>query len=169
MANMWQPQNSELPRCAIINLQTSTTLELPCYPDDITMNINASWEGSQAIGRSEPVVAYGGTSFKEYNFTIGIHRDMCDAYGLDFDNIETACMNTVYAKYGVGNEYHSPLTAFTFGAFTIEGAVTSLNVKYTKPIDYLGRYMYSEISISIKSIPQNLPEYNNFNKDWGAS
>ena len=162
-------QPSKLPGCSITNLQTNSTFVLPCYPDDITMSISANWNDSQAIGRSEPITAYTGTNFKEYSFNIALHRDFCEAKGLNFDTLQTVLMNTVYAQYGVDAAYHSPLTAFTFGKFHIEGAVTSLNVKYNKPINKNGDYMHAEISISIKSIPKELPSYNNFNKDWSVS
>ena len=162
-------QPSKLPSCSITNLQSNSSFILPCYPDDISMTINSNWNDTQAVGRSEPITAYTGTNFKEYSFTIGLHRDFCEAKGLNFDTLQTALMNTVYAKYGTGKQYHSPLTAFTFGKFHIEGAVTSLGVKYTKPINRNGEYMYAEISISIKSIPSSLPSYDDFNHDWRIS
>lgn len=168
----YKAQYSAIPGCTLTNLQDGKWIEIPCYPDDITMSVSSNWNDTQAIGRSEPITAYTGTNFKEYSFTIGIHRDFCEAYlnrfdsNADFDTILVAVENTVYAKYGAGAEYHSPLTMFTFGTFRIEGAVTQLSTKYTKPIDAQGRYMYAEIGINIKCIPKNLPSYEDFNRNW---
>ncbi len=161
-------QPSKLPGCSITNLQTNSSFTLPCYPDDISMSVGANWAETQGYGRSEPITAYAGTNFIKYSFTIGLHRDFCEAKGLNFDTLLEALENTIYAKYGKGAEYRSPLTAFTFGKFHIEGSVTSLDVSYKKPIDYLGRYVYAEVSISITNIPEKLPSYNDFNKNWNV-
>lgn len=164
-------QPSSLPECSIISLQTnpSDATRIPCYPDDITMSISGSWNDTQAIGRSTPITAYNGTSFAEYNFTLIVHRDMCEAMGISFDTLLYGLYNTVYAKYGEGANYGSPLTMFIFGEFQIEGGVTQLNMKYTKPIDAQGRYMCAEIGISIKGIPNVNPEYGSVNLPWRRS
>jgi hypothetical protein len=50
-------------------------IELPIYPEQVSESINAEWEEQSILGRSSTIAAYAGTSLKNVNFSLDLHRD----------------------------------------------------------------------------------------------
>lgn len=151
---------------------------LPSPPEEISESINADWPQQQMVGRSAPITTYAGTSFKTFNFTLNLHKDLCD--DLDWCNsyieIINALNDCVYPKYGSNpGDYKQPRTRFVFGGMKIEGAVTSLGFTWNGPLinsvnplipttACFPIYSNVKISVGFTMIEKNIPQYSDYNR-----
>ena len=168
-------------KCYFYNLQEKTAQDrriyLPSPPDQISVSIRADWPQQQMVGRSAPITTYAGTSFKEFSFTVTLHKDMCDdLYGDgSYEKIINGLHNCVYPKYGSSpNDYRQPRTRFVMGAMHIDGAVTNLSFTWKKPLIPVSQltsdrgfkpiYSNVDISISFMQIVKDVPSYGSINR-----
>lgn len=74
-------------------------LELPMYPENVTEGLEARWNSQSILGSSRDISAFAGTSLKNTNFSLTLHRDML-TYGYWDDS---GAADTNWAAFG-GNQ-----------------------------------------------------------------
>lgn len=133
-----------------IDSYSSSSIELPCYPDEISDNTNANWSEEAIVGRSFPIAAYTGTGYRSISFSFTMHREMAS----NIENVIQTLRKTVYPKY-VSSGLTPPITTFRFGEFYVRGIVRSISFTWKKPI-INRKYQVCDVSVSIDEIPSSV-------------
>lgn len=132
--------------------------QLPGYPDEVTDNMESTFQPTSALGRSAPVYTYSSSGPRSINISLNFHRDMFEEMPSNVvpnegeDKAESfihAIQAISVPKYNLTNKaIEPPLVAVRLGREVfIKGIVSGgVSVTYRKPI--LSDEKYAGISIS---------------------
>jgi len=127
--------------------------ELPCYPDEISENQSAVWSDVQILGRSSPITAYTGTSFRSVSMSFDLHREMENGSN-SIEDVLNLIRKAVYPEYQERGLI-PPTTIMAFGTFMVKGIVRSFSYTWKKPI-IDNSYQVCSVSIQIDDIPSSV-------------
>lgn len=147
---------SAITNAYMINHHVGTVLNFPVYPDEISDTLNATWQDQPITGRSLPITAYTGTSFRMVSFSVLLHREIPCATSIE--TILRHLRASVYPRYQ-SQGLMPPRTSFRFGDFYVRGVVTSVSFTWQKPI-IDGKYHCCQVNISMNELPGNVPSSN---------
>lgn len=145
---------------------------LPGYPDEITDQMNSSFQETTALGRSAPVYTFSNAGPRSIQINLNFHRDMFEeindflhrsgAKAAKFDNGDDLAENFIHAlqaiavpKYNLTNKaIEPPLVAIRLGREVfIKGVITSsISVTYGKPILVDEKYATVKISFTVSEV-----------------
>lgn len=139
-------------------------VQLPCYPEEITEQVNATWSTQNIIGRTGTLAAYTGTEDITVSFSFDLHREMeiqSNSTGSDpatIDFVVSALKAACYPLYGPST-MKPPLVMFKFGNLEIDGRLTSLGITRKGPIinDFYAVY---SLSVSLATISNKVRDAN---------
>ena len=138
--------------------------QLPCYPDEVTDNMNSSFAENTALGRSAPVYTFSNAGPRSIQITLNFHRDMFEDMPTNVtprdgeDRAESfihALQAIAVPKYNLSNKaIEPPLVALRLGREVfIKGVVTSsISVTFGKPILVNEKYATMKISFTISEV-----------------
>ena len=122
--------------------------ELPCYPDEIQDTVSGIWNDQNIIGRSAPVSAYTGASYRNISFSVLLHREL--SRGTSIEELLANIRRSVYPAYSSGG-YVPPITTIRIGDMKVKGLMQSMTYNWQKPI-IDNKYHVCNLSISINAI-----------------
>jgi hypothetical protein len=145
---------------------------LPGYPDEITDQMNSSFQETTALGRSAPVYTFSNAGPRSIQINLNFHRDMFEeineflhrsgAKAAKFDTGDDLAENFIHAlqaiavpKYNLTNKaIEPPLVAIRLGREVfIKGVITSgISVTYGKPILVDEKYATVKISFTVSEV-----------------
>ena len=145
---------------------------LPGYPDEITDQMNSSFQETTALGRSAPVYTFSNAGPRSIQINLNFHRDMFEeindflhrtgAKAAKFATGEDLAENFIHAlqaiavpKYNLTNKaIEPPLVAIRLGREVfIKGVITSgISVTYGKPILIDEKYATIKISFTVSEV-----------------
>lgn len=137
----------------ITTYNNSQSIELPCYPDEISDSTSTNWAETGIIGRSSPIYAYNSTSSREISFSFDVHREMMGSTS-KIDNMLRALRAAAYPNYEKSGLV-PPIVTFRFGKFKTKGILNSVGFTWKKPI-VDGYYQFGTVSISMKETPNKV-------------
>ena len=119
----------------------TTSYPLPCYPEEVSESVSATWSTQSVIGRVGALQAYSNTSDVTCSFSFDMHMEVFWAlYGLEIDNaiqvfeqVMQLLKSTAYPQYQSGLLI-PPRTKFVFGDFKISGRVDNISISWKLPI-----------------------------------
>lgn len=143
---------------------------LPGYPDEVTDQMNSSFQENTALGRSAPVYTFSNAGPRSIQISLNFHRDMFDEINqflyphgsskfTDGDDLAEKFIHALQAiavpKYNLSNKaIEPPLVAVRLGREVfIKGVITSgISVTYGKPILVNEKYATMKISFTISEV-----------------
>ena len=145
---------------------------LPGYPDEITDQMDSSFQANTALGRSAPVYTFSNSGPRSIQISLNFHRDMFDEINEflypngsgkdkfeDGDDMAEKFIRALQAiavpKYNLSNKaIEPPLVAVRLGReIFIKGVVTSgISVTYGKPILVNEKYATMKVSFTISEV-----------------
>lgn len=133
--------------------------DLPCYPEEVSNSVEASWQETTIPGRTGSINVYNSTSDVKTSFSFDMHREMrvSDSQNNIINEIDYALK---VMKSGVYPLYNSsgllaPFTIFKFGNMVISGRLLSVQDTWKKPI-INGNYMVCSVSISMSHVVKQI-------------
>ena len=161
--------NRLLPDCYIyishLDLpEESKYWQLPGYPDDITDQMDSSFNANTALGRSAPVYTFSSSGPRSMSIKLEFHRDMFEEMPCNVtphvgedkaDCFIHALQAIAVPKYSLSNKaLEPPLVAIRLGReLFIKGIVSGgVSVTYHKPILVNERYARLEISFTVTEV-----------------
>ena len=135
------------------DINSPSSSELPCYPDEISENQSAVWSDVQIMGRSSPLTAYTGTGFRSVSMSFDLHREMENGNN-SIENVLRIIRKSVYPEYQEKGLI-PPTTIIGFGKFMVRGVVRSYSYTWKKPI-IDNDYQVCSVSIQIDDIPTSV-------------
>lgn len=136
------------------------SVEIPCYPEEISDSTEANFPLQSVIGSSSPLASYVGTGARSISFSLLIHREMERG---SMEMLYELFRASVYPMYS-GSAVIPPISKFVFGRFGVKGVVTSCNFNWKKPV--INReYNWCDISVNIYGLPMKIVDV----KDLGYS
>ena len=130
--------------------------DLPCYPEEVANNVEATWQETTIPGRTGSLNVYNSTSDVRTNFSFDMHREMSIS-STQASNTENqidyalkVMKSGVYPRYATSG-LHAPFTIFKFGNMIISGRLLSVGDTWKKPI-INGNYMVCSVSISMSQV-----------------
>lgn len=140
---------------------------IPCYPEEVALNVSASWQEQTIVGRTGSLRSYTGTSDVQSSFSFELHRDMnikdrnrttsSEKFGKEVDDLVRFLKSGCYPMYGTGTLY-PPRVMFRFGSLFISGILLSVNETWKTPIIDKA-YAVCDISISMVSADRRIIDY----------
>lgn len=135
---------------------------LPCYPDNINESQVGNWSEQSPLGRSSPISAFTGTSYREISLNLKLHREMCNGDEQYIDNILIEMRRSVYPHY-IKQGLMPPLATFQFGEFRCKGYVKNVSFNWQKPI-IDGNYQVCDVSLSVVDVPDSVKSASDISK-----
>lgn len=138
--------------------------QLPGYPDEVTDQMNSTFQSSNALGRSAPVYTFSNSGPRSITINLNFHRDMFEEMPSNVvprageDKSESfihALQAIAVPRYNLSNKaVEPPLVAIRLGREVfIKGVVTSgISVTYGKPILVNEKYAAIKISFTISEV-----------------
>lgn len=138
--------------------------QLPGYPDEVTDQMDSSFQTNTALGRSAPIYTFSNAGPRTINITLNFHRDMFEEMPSnvtpreDEDKSESfihALQAIAVPRYNLSNKaIEPPLVAVRLGREVfIKGVVTSgISVTYGKPILTNEKYATIKVSFTISEV-----------------
>lgn len=138
-----------------------TTVDLPCYPDELSDSVSSNWSDQSILGMSSPISSYTGTGYRSVSFSFTLHREMGDHFNSpskknnkNIENILRIIRGCVYPNYNTSG-VKPTLTTFVFGNFRAHGIVRSISYTWKKPI-INGNYQVADIQVQMDDIPDSI-------------
>ena len=142
---------------------------LPGYPEEITDNMNSTFNSTSALGRSAPVYTYSSSGPRSVQISLEFHRDMFEEVNAHArgkvkkfdsgDDMVEAFIKALQAiavpKYNLSNKaIEPPLVAIRLGRDVfIKGVVDGgVRVTYKKPILVNEKYAIVGISFTVAEV-----------------
>ena len=126
-------------------------INLPCYPEEVSNSVEASWSEQTIIGRTGTINVFTGTSDITTSFSFDLHREMYPAHeslrGNYVDRIVRIIKAGCYPRYTAGS-LQPPYVIWKFGDMTISGRLKSVSDTWKKPI-IAGSYTVCTLSITM--------------------
>lgn len=138
--------------------------QLPGYPDEVTDQMNSSFQENTALGRSAPVYTFSNSGPRTITINLNFHRDMFEEMPSNVtpnegeDKAESfihALQAIAVPKYNLSNKaIEPPLVAIRLGREVfIKGVVTSgISVTYGKPILVNEKYATVRVSFTVSEV-----------------
>jgi hypothetical protein len=138
--------------------------QLPGYPDEVTDQMDSSFQSNTALGRSAPVYTFSSSGPRSISFTLRFHRDMFDEMpsNVPLKDGEDKAESFIHAlqaiavpKYNLSNKaIEPPLVAIRLGREVfIKGVVTSgIGITYGKPILVNEKYATIQVSFTVSEV-----------------
>lgn len=138
--------------------------QLPGYPDEVTDQMNSSFQENTALGRSAPVYTFSSSGPRTITINLNFHRDMFEEMPSNVtpnegeDKAESfihALQAIAVPKYNLSNKaIEPPLVAIRLGREVfIKGVVTSgISVTYGKPILVNEKYATVKVSFTVSEV-----------------
>lgn len=143
---------------------------LPGYPDEVTDQMESTFQANTALGRSAPVYTFSSAGPRSIQISLNFHRDMFEDINKflypkgsnsfsDSDDMAERFIHALQAiavpKYNLSNKaIEPPLVAVRLGReIFIKGVVTSgISVTYGKPILVNEKYATMKVSFTISEV-----------------
>lgn len=138
--------------------------QLPGYPDEVTDQMESTYQATTALGRSAPVYTFSSSGPRTINISLNFHRDMFEEMPSNVvprdgeDKAESfihALQAIAVPKYNLSNKaIEPPLVAVRLGREVfIKGVVTSgISITYGKPILVNEKYAVIKISFTVSEV-----------------
>lgn len=138
--------------------------QLPGYPDEVTDQMNSSFQENTALGRSAPVYTFSSAGPRSIQISLNFHRDMFEEMPSNVvprdgeDKAESfihALQAIVVPKYNLSNKaIEPPLVAIRLGREVfIKGIVNSgISITYGKPILVNEKYATMKVSFTVSEV-----------------
>lgn len=138
--------------------------QLPGYPDEVTDQMNSSFQENTALGRSAPIYTFSNSGPRTITINLNFHRDMFEEMPSNVtpnegeDKAESfihALQAIAVPKYNLSNKaIEPPLVAIRLGREVfIKGVVTSgISVTYGKPILVNEKYATVRVSFTVSEV-----------------
>jgi hypothetical protein len=138
--------------------------QLPGYPEEVTDDMQSSFQANTALGRSAPVYTFSNAGPRTIQITLNFHRDMFEdmptnVVPKDGDDKAESFIHALQAiavpKYNLANKaIEPPLVAVRLGREVfIKGVVTSgISVTFGKPILVNEKYATMKVSFTIAEV-----------------
>lgn len=138
--------------------------QLPGYPDEVTDQMNSTFQENTALGRSAPIYTFSNSGPRTIAINLNFHRDMFEEMPSNVvpregeDKSESfirALQAIAVPKYNLSNKaIEPPLVAVRLGREVfIKGVVTSgISVTYGKPILTNEKYATIKIGFTISEV-----------------
>ena len=138
--------------------------QLPGYPDEITDQMNSSFQENTALGRSAPVYTFSSAGPRSIQISLNFHRDMFEEMPSNVvpregeDKAESfihALQSIAVPKYNLSNKaIEPPLVAIRLGREVfIKGIVNSgISITYGKPILVNEKYATMKVSFTVSEV-----------------
>lgn len=138
--------------------------QLPGYPDEVTDQMESTFQANTALGRSAPVYTFSSAGPRTINISLNFHRDMFEEMPTNVvpkdgeDKAESfihALQAIAVPKYNLSNKaVEPPLVAVRLGREVfIKGVVTSgISLTYGKPILVNEKYATMKVSFTIAEV-----------------
>lgn len=169
MANGNDLYNNILPDCYIyishLDLpEEAKYWQLPGYPDEVSDQMESSFQANTALGRSAPVYTFSSSGPRTVNFTLRFHRDMFEEMPSNVtlkdgedkaDSFIHALQAIAVPKYNLSNKaIEPPLVAIRLGKeIFIKGVVTSgIGITYGKPILVNEKYATMQVTFTVAEV-----------------
>lgn len=169
MANGNDLYSSILPDCYIyishLDLpEEAKYWQLPGYPDEVSDQMESSFQANTALGRSAPVYTFSSSGPRTVNFTLRFHRDMFEEMPSNVipkdgedkaDSFIHALQAIAVPKYNLSNKaIEPPLVAIRLGKeIFIKGVVTSgIGITYGKPILVNEKYATMQVTFTVAEV-----------------
>lgn len=142
-------------------------LFIPTFPDSITDTMTSSFESTNALSRSAPVLSYKNSGPRQVQLTLNLHRDMLYDMNLNnynfkldigedyIDTLINKLQSMALPKYTASSKsVKPPMIAVRFGnEIFIKGVVSgSVSVTYNKPILSDGKYAQVSIAFTVTEV-----------------
>lgn len=134
--------------------------DLPCYPEEVANNVEATWQETTIPGRTGSINVYNSTSDVRTTFSFDMHREMnisstqAPSTENQIDYALKVMKSGVYPRYATSG-LHAPFTIFKFGNMIISGRLLSVGDTWKKPI-INGNYMVCSVSISMSHVVKQI-------------
>lgn len=146
---------------------TAEQVSLPCYPEEVSESVAATWQQQSALGRVGSLFAYTGTQDVACSFSFDMHMEILQQVPLptnsslgrevndsslaeeEFNKCIAVLKSTSYPKYTEGG-IQPPRTTFVFGAFKIRGRVERVDIQWKTPI-IDKKYAIATVNVSMYS------------------
>lgn len=138
--------------------------QLPGYPDEVTDQMNSSFQENTALGRSAPVYTFSSAGPRSIQISLNFHRDMFEEMPSNVvpregeDKAESfihALQSIAVPKYNLSNKaIEPPLVAIRLGREVfIKGIVNSgISITYGKPILVNEKYATMKVSFTVSEV-----------------
>lgn len=142
-------------------------LFIPTFPDSITDTMTSSFEQTNALSRSAPVLSYKNSGPRQVQLTLNLHRDMLYDMNLNnynfkldigedyIDTLINKLQSMALPKYTASSKsVKPPMIAVRFGnEIFIKGVVSgSVSVTYNKPILSDGKYAQVSVAFTVTEV-----------------
>lgn len=142
-------------------------LFIPTFPDSITDTMTSSFESTNALSRSAPVLSYKNSGPRQVQLTLNLHRDMLYDMNLNnynfkldigedyIDTLINKLQSMALPKYTASSKsVKPPMIAVRFGnEIFIKGVVSgSVSVTYNKPILSDGKYAQVSVAFTVTEV-----------------
>lgn len=131
----------------------NTTLEMPCYPEQVQDGTSANYSEETPLGRSEPFMVYTHTSKRSIPFTFVMHREMTGNEA-EIERIVRYIESGVYPNYS-GSVAAVKTTVKIGNQISITGVMTSEQTVWSGPIDKNGKYNQVTVNFTIDEVTDN--------------
>ena len=143
---------------------------LPGYPEEVTDQMNSTFQENSALGRSAPVYTFSNSGPRTINISLNFHRDMFEEINqfqypngsdkfTDGDDMAERFIHALQAiavpRYNLSNKaIEPPLVAVRLGREVfIKGVVSGgIQVTYGKPILVNEKYATMKVSFTISEV-----------------
>lgn len=143
--------NASYGKCKVII--GTTTLLMPCFPENITDGVTANYNDETPVGRSEPYLVYQSTGSRDIPFRFTMHREMTENEA-DIENIVKYIESAVYPNYSGG--VAAVKTSVEIGnQIYISGVMTTQSTEWSGPIDENGKYKMVTVSFTVRESTGN--------------
>lgn len=138
--------------------------QLPGYPNEVTDQMNSSFQENTALGRSAPVYTFSSAGPRSIQISLNFHRDMFEEMPSNVvprdgeDKAESfihALQAIAVPKYNLSNKaIEPPLVAIRLGREVfIKGIVNSgISITYGKPILVNEKYATMKVSFTVSEV-----------------
>lgn len=149
-------------RGVIRDLTTQEGIYFYFIPEEITEDVEVSWEEATILGRSAPIVGYSGTGARTVSFLLHFHAHE-DAYKEVFQPV-MFLQSLKYPEYSGSfmRPPHKIRCIMGLWFLDITGILQGAQVTWKAPYDVTGSSMYpmaAEVSLSIKEVVETPVDY----------
>lgn len=130
-----------------------TVKDMPCYPEEASESVSASWQSQQVIGRVGNLYAYTGTGDASVSFTFDLHRELIEPTGTSIDELIKLIKSGCYPSYSGGVK--PPRTMWKFGDMQISGILQSVGTVWKTPIINKA-YAVCSVSIQMTAVHRSI-------------
>ena len=143
---------------------TDTWVYLPVYPDSIADSMKVSFQETNALSRTAPVLSYNNSGPRTVQINLSLHRDMFDDANIGYSSLKVEIgddyvdtmikqlQSIALPRYqATSKSVVPPMVAVRFGDdIFVKGVVNSqISVTYKKPVLSNGKYALVDVAFTI--------------------